>query len=245
MPAEKNLKPSRSHRSLLSRHSEPTSECLPDHIVYVVDDDPTVREALGDLLASCQYHTQMFGSAAEFMSIPKALVASCLILDIELPDINGLDLQRQLADETHSPIVFITGHGDIPSSVRAMKAGAVDFLPKPFVEEQLLAAVNSALSFDRRARKANAAVDELRARYAALTPRERETLPLVVSGLRNKQTAAVLGISLVTMQIHRGNIMRKMRAGSFSDLVRMSDVLQIPRPPATIGSATNLRAGTD
>jgi FixJ family two-component response regulator len=209
-------------------HADP-SEHLSDHIVYVVEDDHRVRAALDDLLASCGYNAQTFGSAAEFIAHARPSLPGCLVLDIELPDINGLELQRQLADQAHPPIVFITGHGDIPSSVRAMKAGAVDFLPKPFSEEQLLAAVNSALARDRKARTVNAELQRLRARHAMLTPRERETLRLIVSGLRNKQAAAVLGISLVTIQIHRGNIMRKMQAGSLSDLVRMSETLQIPR----------------
>jgi FixJ family two-component response regulator len=151
------------------------------------------------------------------------------VLDLELPDTNGLDLQGQLAGTAHPPIVFITGHGDIPSTVRAMKAGAVDFLPKPCREEQLLAAVEAALAYDRRARAQNAELSRLRALYDTLTPRERDVLPLVVSGLRNKQAAAVLGISLITTQIHRGNIMRKMQAGSLSDLVRIAEKLQIPR----------------
>jgi FixJ family two-component response regulator len=201
----------------------------PDHVIYVVDDDPGVRDALADLLASCQYNVCTFASAAEFIDLPRPAVAGCLVLDLELPDINGLELQRRLASEAHPPIVFITGHGDIPSSVRAMKAGAVDFLPKPFSEQQLLAAVESGLAHDRRARAEQAELEQLRATYSTLTPRERETLPMIVGGLRNKQTAGLLGISLVTMQIHRSNIMRKMRAGSLSDLVRMSEKLQIPR----------------
>jgi FixJ family two-component response regulator len=164
------------------------------------------------------------------------------VLDVELPDINGLDLQGQLAGTAHPPIVFITGHGDIPSTVRAMKAGAVDFLPKPCREEQLLAAVEAALASDRCARAENAELSELRSLYDTLTPRERDVLPLIVSGLRNKQAAAVLGISLVTIQIHRGNIMRKMRAGSLSDLIRISEKLQIPRH-AHAGAARRLSGG--
>jgi FixJ family two-component response regulator len=200
-----------------------------DHIIYVVDDDDRVRSALENLLASCGYNTRTFASATEFVGMVRPELASCLVLDVELPDINGLDLQRQLSRGAHPPIVFITGHGNIPSSVRAMKDGAVDFLPKPFSEEQLLAAIESALARDRVARTADAEVAQLRTRYESLTPRERETLPLIVGGLRNKQAAALLGISLVTIQIHRGNVMRKMRAGSLSELVLMSETLQIPR----------------
>jgi FixJ family two-component response regulator len=224
MPVYPNDKPRRYQAS----RREPSSEGACDHVVYVVDDDPRVRESLGDLLASCGYYARTFASAEEFISSARPRVVGCLVLDIELPDINGLDLQSQLAREAHPPIVFITGHGDIPSSVRAIKAGAVDFLSKPFSEEQLLAAVDLALAHDRRTWAEKAELGQLRTRYSALTPRERETLPLIVSGLRNKQTAAVLGISLVTMQIHRGNIVRKMQATSLSDLVRMSDKMQIP-----------------
>jgi FixJ family two-component response regulator len=238
MPAELQFRPHRPNETAIYRRREQALRCPPDHIIYVVDDDPRVREALGDLLASCGYNAQIFSSAAEFIAAPKQCVAGCLILDVELPDINGLDLQKQLAGEAHPPIVFITGHGNIPSSVCAMKAGAVDFLPKPFSEDQLLSAVDSALANDRRARAANTELDQLRAKYATLTPRERETLPLIVSGLRYKQAAAVLGISLVTMKIHRRNIVRKMRARSRSDLVRMSEKLQIPQYPATARSVT-------
>jgi FixJ family two-component response regulator len=232
MPDEKpqNL---RRPGSLLPGRDRAASQAASDHVVYVVDDDDRVRAALEDLLASCGYNAQSFASGTEFVNKARAGLPSCLVLDVELPDINGLDLQRQLSREVHPPIVFITGHGDIPSSVRAMKDGAVDFLPKPFSEEQLLAAIESALARDRLARTANAEMEQLRTRYGSLTPRERETLPLIVSGLRNKQAAAVLGISLVTIQIHRGNVMRKMQAGSLSDLVRMSQTLQIPRYTAT------------
>jgi FixJ family two-component response regulator len=200
----------------------------PDHIVYVVDDDLRVREAVQDLLSSCGLRVTAFGSAAEFIASPKPDVPACLVLDVELPDINGLELQRQLAGAQHPPIVFITGHGDIPRSVRAMKAGAVDFLPKPFSPDAILAAIDSALTHDREARAEAAELNRLRERYRSLTPREREVLPLVVSGLLNKQAAAQLGISLITFQNHRGHIMRKMSASSLSDLVRMSTKLGIP-----------------
>ena len=153
---------------------------------------------------------------------------ACLILDVELPDINGLDLQSQTADGYHPPIVFITGHGDIPTSVRAIKAGAVDFLTKPFKEADLMRAIDAAIAQDRDARRKRAELAELRQRLSSLTPREREVLPLVVSGLLNKQAAAELGISEVTLQIHRGNIMKKMSAESLAELVRMAGMLEIP-----------------
>jgi len=151
-----------------------------------------------------------------------------LLLDVELPDINGLDLQGQIADGNHPPIVFITGHGSIPASVRAIKRGAVDFLTKPFTDTDLMAAIRSAIARDRETRAARAELTLLRQRYDDLTPRERDVLPLVVSGLLNKQAAAELGISEVTLQIHRRNVMKKMQAGSLADLVRLAEKLQIP-----------------
>ena len=193
---------------------------MPESTVYVVDDDASVREAMEDLLSSFGLHVITFGSAAQYVASTHRADSACLVLDVQLPDINGLDLQRQLATGRHPPIVFITGHGDIPSSVRAIKAGAVDFLPKPFTPEQLLNAVQTGLQQHHDARKSQSELAELRGCYACLTPREREVLPLVVSGLLNKQAAAELGISEVTLQIHRGNIMRKMQFASLSDLIR-------------------------
>jgi FixJ family two-component response regulator len=198
-----------------------------DHIVYVVDDDLHMRESIDDLLSSCDFDVMLFASAAQFIESAKPDVPACLVLDIELPDVNGLDLQRELAPAPHPPIVFITGHGDVPRSVRAMKAGAVDFLSKPFQPDDLVSAVNCALEKDRQARAAWSELCVLRARYASLTPREREVLPLTVRGLLNKQAAAELGISIVTLQIHRGKIMRKMAADGLADLVRMSTKLAI------------------
>jgi FixJ family two-component response regulator len=199
----------------------------PDPIIYVVDDDQRVREGIEDLLSSYGFEVRLFASAAEYTDSAMREVPSCLILDVELPDINGLDLQQELAAERHPQIVFVTGHGDVPSSVRAMKAGAVDFLSKPFQPDDLIAAVNCALANDREARATRSELDLLRSRYSLLTPREREVFPLIVRGLLNKQSAAQLGISIVTLQIHRGRIMRKMAASSFADLVRMATKLGI------------------
>jgi FixJ family two-component response regulator len=199
-----------------------------DQTVYIVDDDRRICEALSVLLSTFDLHVVTFGSAEEYIAYPKSDVPACLILDVELPDINGLDLQSQTAEGNHPPIVFITGHGDIPTSVRAIKAGAVDFLTKPFSDADLMRAIDAAIAQDRDARRKRAELADLRQRLSALTPREREVLPLVVSGLLNKQAAAELGISEVTLQIHRGNIMKKMGAGSLAELVRMAGMLEIP-----------------
>jgi FixJ family two-component response regulator len=198
-----------------------------DYIVYVVDDDVRVREALRELFTSLAVPSAAFGSASEYVAHPKGDVPACLLLDVELPDMNGLDFQRQVRDAGHPPIVFITGHGDIPSSVRAMKNGAVDFLVKPFSHEDLMAAIDAAVTRDRRARSERTERARLQQRYSLLTPRESQVLPLIVSGLLNKQAAAELGISEVTLQIHRSRIMRKMAAESFADLVRMASHLNI------------------
>lgn len=201
-----------------------------DHVIYVVDDDPRVGEALSELLSSLAFQVVVFSSAAEYLRFPKRDLPTCLILDVQLPDINGLDLQGQLAERDHPAIVFITGHGDIPSSVRAMKAGAIDFLPKPFGKKQLLHAIEEGLAHDIRARQHRAELDQLKQHFSLLTRREREVLPLVVAGLLNKQAAAELGISETTLQIHRGQIMRKMAARSLAELVRMAGKLEIPIP---------------
>jgi FixJ family two-component response regulator len=198
--------------------------------VIIVDDDFRVREALSELLASRNLETVAFQSAAEYLRFGYPNVPSCLVLDVSLPDINGLELQNTLAPMQHPPIVFISGHGDIPSSVRAMKAGAIDFLTKPINEEHLLQAINVALKRDRESRHYRAELAKLEERYASLTPREREVLPLVVSGLMNKQAAAELGISEVTLQIHRSKIVQKMQARSIADLVRIAARLKIPAP---------------
>jgi len=203
-----------------------------DHIVYIVDDDRRICESLLELLESFGMNALAFRSAAEFLAHAKLELPACLILDVELPDLNGLDFQGRIAQgaiahHNDPHIVFITGHADIPSSVRAIKAGAVDFLTKPFKHEDLMRAVNSALTQNREARTKRAELNDLRERHASLTPRELEVLPLIVSGLLNKQAAAELGISENTLQIHRGSLMKKMRAGSLADLVRMAGILEI------------------
>ena len=199
-----------------------------DFIVFIVVDDVCMREALAELLASLGWQVVAFGSAGEYIAYPRPDLPACLILDVELPDINGLDFQKQISHGDHPPIVFLTGHGDIPSSVRAIKYGAVDFLTKPFTERDLLEAIRSAVERDRQARQGRAELESLRQRLASLPPREREVLPLVVSGLLNKQAAAELGISKVTRQIHRSKSMQKMEAASLADLVRIAEQLQIP-----------------
>ena len=199
----------------------------PDHIVFVVDDDRRIREAVVELLSSFEMNACAFGSATEYMAYPKPDLPACLILDVQLPDMNGLDLQGLIAQGDHPHIVFITGHGDIPSSVRAIKAGAVDFLTKPFKQEDLMRAIDSALAQNRDARGKRAELADLRERLSSLTPRELEVFPLVVGGLLNKQAAAELRISENTLQIHRANIMKKMRAGSLAELVRAAGTLEI------------------
>jgi FixJ family two-component response regulator len=202
--------------------------------VFVVDDDSRVREALSSLLASAGFDTALFGSASEFLEADKPDAPACLVLDLELPGTSGLELQRELADSEAPPIVFITGHGDIPSSVRAMKAGAVEFLSKPFDDEELLTAIDAAIAIDRTNRLKRSEQAEVRRRYERLTPREREVLTFVVSGFANKQTAGALGTSEITIGVHRGQIMRKMEARSLAELVRLADKLGIPPPePST------------
>jgi FixJ family two-component response regulator len=199
-----------------------------DHVVFIVDDDRRVREALCELLASHGARAIAFGSAGEYMDAVKPDLRACLVLDIELPDINGLDLQGRLAAGNHPPIVFITGHGDIPRSVRAIKGGAVDFLTKPFSDKDLLHAIHSAIARDEHTRAERAELSLLKQRSLKLTPREREVFALVVSGLLNKQAAAELGISEVTLQVHRRNVMKKMEASSLAELVRFAEKLQVP-----------------
>ncbi|WP_132961089.1 response regulator [Rhizobium sp. BK251] len=199
-----------------------------DHIVFLVDDDPHVRESVGELLASVGLNAVAAGSVREYLELPRPDLPGCIVLDIELPDVNGLEFQAQIAQEDHPPVVFITGHGDIPSSVSAMKRGAVDFLTKPFAAAELVEAVRSGIEQDRRRREERDDLADLRKRLDELTPRERQVLPLIVSGLLNKQGAAELGISEITFQVHRGRVMQKMRVASFADLVRIATKLDIP-----------------
>jgi FixJ family two-component response regulator len=201
-------------------------------IVFVVDDDPLVRESLQDLLNSAGFTVRTFGSATEFIRSKRPDVPACLILDVELPDRSGLDLQAELVKSGHAmPIVFLTGHGDIPMSVRAMKAGAVEFLTKPFHKEPLFNAVKEALARDGEDRKQRSETLELESRLGTLTPRERQVLALVVTGLLNKQIAGELGTTDLTVKVHRGRVMRKMGAGSLADLVRMAEKLKISSQP--------------
>ncbi|WP_229741399.1 response regulator transcription factor [Silvibacterium dinghuense] len=195
-----------------------------------MDDDARVRRSLANLLASFDIPTRAFPSALEYLNCELPDLLSCLILDINLPGLSGLALQQRLVSQQHPPIIFLTGHGDVPSSVQAMKAGAVDFLPKPFHKDQLLRAIDEAFQRHAESRVIHAELADLNARYGRLTPREREVLALIVAGRLNKQAAAELGISEITCQVHRGQIMRKMSAESLADLVRMASKLQIPLP---------------
>jgi FixJ family two-component response regulator len=200
----------------------------PDAIVFVVDDNAPVREAVTSLLKSVGLSVRSFGSAQEFLASERPDAPACLVLDVRLPGLSGLDLQRELAGaDIHVPIIFITGHGDIPMSVRAMKAGAVEFLTKPFRDQDLLDAISQALELDRGRRRQRAELAELRKAYESLTPREREVMALVAAGLLNKQIAVELGTSEVTIKLHRGQVMHKMQADSLADLVRMAEKLGV------------------
>ncbi len=196
--------------------------------VCVIDDDPEVRGAIGSLLRSSGFDVRLYDRPAEFLSAGLPEAASCLVLDIRLSGESGLEFQERLAAQGMTvPVILITGHGDIPMTVRGMRAGAIDFLPKPFGDDQLLAAVEVAIAKDRENRAARAGAMELQARFSRLTPRERDVLSLVVTGLMNKQVAARLELSEITVKIHRGNVMRKMAAQSLADLVRMAEQLGI------------------
>jgi FixJ family two-component response regulator len=196
-------------------------------LVFVLDDDSSVRKALSSLLRSAGLQVSTFESAAEFLVTTSSASPDCLVLDLQLPDISGLELQRKLAETNGPPIVFISGHGDIPSSVQAMKAGAIEFLAKPFSDQELLEAIYSAIAQARKTRQDRTEIANLQESYALLSTREREVLPLVVTGLTNTQSAAKLGIAKITLQVHRGQIMRKMGARSVPDLVRMAGKLGI------------------
>jgi len=198
-------------------------------IVFVVDDDPSVRRAMKRLIGSVGLQVEVFGSAPEFLAARRSDVPSCLVLDIRLPGISGLDFQRKLAEANiHIPIIFVTAHGDIPMTVRAMKAGAIEFLTKPFRDQDLLDAIHVALERDRTRRQQEAEIATLRERLESLTPREREVLPLVVSGLLNKQIAGEIGTSETTVKVHRSQLMHKMGASSLAELVRLAERIGIP-----------------
>ena len=202
-----------------------------DALVFVVDDDARVRESLQNLIRSVGLRVDTFASAQEFLRSKRPDLPGCVVLDVRLPGLSGLDLQKQMADaDMDIPIVFITGYGDIPMTVRAMKAGAVEFLTKPFRDQDLLDAIHQALERDRKARHWRAKTEKLRSRYSSLTPREREVMALVAVGLLNKQIAGELGTSEASVKVHRQHVMEKMKASSLADLVRMADRLGIPTP---------------
>jgi FixJ family two-component response regulator len=200
--------------------------------VFVVDDDVSVRESLEALIRVAGWQPQTFSTAQEFLSLPRVFVPSCLVLDVTLPDLNGLDLQQRIAtDRIDMPIIFITGHGDVPMTVRAMKAGAVEFFTKPYGDEVLLGAIQQAIECSRAALRRETETRSIRDLYASLSRRERQVMALVVRGLLNKQVGGGLGISEITVKAHRGNVMRKMKAGSFVDLVNMAARLHLTSNP--------------
>jgi FixJ family two-component response regulator len=216
--------------ALVPNHPPATRATAEEPIIFIVDDDESMRAALRRLFRSVGFKVEMFGSAAELLRSKLPDVASCLVLDVRLPGLSGLDFQAELAKASiHIPIIFMTGHGDIPMSVKAMKAGAVDFLTKPFRDQDMLDAVAKAIERDRERREEEKRLSDLRAHFEALTPREQEVMGLVTAGMMNKQVAGELELAEITVKIHRGHIMRKMGARSLADLVRMAEVLGVRR----------------
>jgi FixJ family two-component response regulator len=209
-------------------HASTKADVTP--LVFVVDDDVSVRESLELLLRTAGWRAETFRSAQEFLSRPCPTVPCCLVLDVSMPGLNGLELQQRLAERSEMPIIFISGHGDVPMTVRAMKAGAVEFLTKPFNDDVLLEAIAHAIERGRAALDEASQLQKLQDVYASLTPREREVMSLVVSGLLNKQVGGELGISEITVKAHRGQVMRKMKADSLADLVKMSSRLGVQTP---------------
>jgi FixJ family two-component response regulator len=205
-------------------------EALPTSVVFVIDDDVSVRAAIGSLIRSVGLRAEVFASVPEFLAHKRSSTTSCLILDVRLPGVSGLEFQSELAKaNAEIPIIFITGHGDVPMTVKAMKAGAVEFLTKPFRDQDLLDAVQVALERARLKEEKDRAVSDLKRNFETLTPREQEVMAWVTGGLLNKQVAAEIGVTEITVKVHRGNVMRKMAAKSFADLVRMADLLGVRR----------------
>jgi FixJ family two-component response regulator len=222
--------PGTATSAIVSRSIESVAKADLTAIVFVVDDDAFVRESLRGLIKSAGWQPETFAAAPEFLSRPRPVVPCCLVLDVRLPGLSGLELQKQLAERADMPIIFITGHGDVPTTVQAMKAGAVEFLTKPFDGDVLLNAIREAIECSRAALRLEAEMRALRSRYELLTPRERDVMALVVSGLLNKQVGGELGISEITVKAHRGRVMRKMKAESLADLVTKAARLQLASP---------------